>query len=365
VGGFVFLGRNLAANMAKSGITPGFGFLWQPANFAIGESLISFQPQDSYGRAILVGLLNTLLVSFLGCIFATVLGIVLGVARLSTNPVIAALVRGYVELFRNTPLLLQLFFWSALAKALPAVKQALEPLPGFYLSNRGFNFPGISSEGNLVSVIFLAASITAVAAWFVASRLLRDVPRVRLRVHAGVIAAFVLSLLAFGALGEFSLSWPAKHGFNITEGSSWSPEFSVLVFGLVINAAAGIAEIVRGGIEAVASGQWEAGRSLGLTRTQIFRLIVLPQALRIVIPVLISSYLSLTKNSSLAVAIGYPDVVNILNTTANQAGHALEAIIIMMGIYLMVSLIVSLVLNLYNRNLAIVSRSMSWGEKWS
>ena len=356
ISGIVFLGQNLAANMARSGITPGFGFLSHPANFDIGESLIGFTPQDSYGRAILAGLLNTLLVSILGCMFATALGVALGVARLSSNLLIAGLVRSYVELFRNTPLLLQLFFWSALAKALPAVRQALEPLPGFLLTNRGFYFPSIRFAGVASGPFFIGILFMGAAGWWAVSKLLRNQPRLRSRAHAALSIGMVIVLIVLSLAGYLLVDWPLPKGFNIVGGLSWSPEFSVLLFGLVINAAAGIAEIVRGGMEAVPAGQWEAARSLGLGPAQMFRLVVLPQALRIVIPVLISSYLSLTKNSSLAVAIGYPDMVNILNTTANQAGHALEAILIMMGIYLLISFTVSAILNLYNRKLALVTR---------
>lgn len=355
-GMLAFLCNNLFINMEGSGLSPGFAFLWQPANFAIGESLISYEAQDSFGRAIGVGILNTLLVSGLGCVLATVVGVALGIIRLSSNPVASGLVRGYVEIVRNTPLLLQLFFWSALAKTLPAVRQAPEPVPGVILSNRGIYFPDVSTTSHQWGIYTIGVVIAAVLGWLLASRLLGEKPRSRLQVHVAVVLAAVGLFTIPIILGGFDVTLPARKGFNIAGGLSLSPEFAILLIGLVVNASAGIAEIVRSGIQAVDAGQWEAGHSLGLKRGQTIRLIVLPQAMRIAVPLLISSYLSLTKNSSLAVAIGYPDLVSIVNTAANQAGHALEAIVIMMVVYLAISLAVSWALNAFHRRFALVGR---------
>lgn len=348
-----WLGHNMRTNMAAAGLTPGFAFLGHAANFGIGESLIPYSPADTFARAILVGLFNTLSVSVAGCILATVLGVALGIARLSSNPLLAGTVRGYIELIRNTPLLLQLFVWNGFLHALPAARQALIPLPGVLLSNRGIFLPALRFSSPVVLAVVLAGAALAIA---LAVALLRLPPaRVRARTAAraglaGLVVAGALALILLPGIAFIDL--PALKGFNVRGGLSLTPEFTALLIGLVINASAGIAEIVRAGIQSVPRGQWEAGRAMGLSGGRIMRLIVLPQAVRVIIPVMTSSYLSLTKNSSLAVAIGYPDVVSILNTTANQTGQALEAILIMMGIYLSISLSVSWVMNRYNARLA-------------
>lgn len=334
--------ETLVGNMAQAQIVAGFGFLSQPANFEIGESLIPYTAQSSFGRAILVGFLNTLTVSAAGCLLATVLGVTLGIARISGNKLMAAAVAVYVEVIRNTPLLLQLFFWSAVVKALPIVKKALEPAPGVLLSNRGLYFPALS----LAHPAFAIFALTCIAALFWgARRLFEDRPLLRQRAAIMLLVVFLFALTLVLVTGGVNIEFPQRAGFNIKGGLSQTPEFAALLLGLAINAAAGISEIVRSGIESVSKGQWEAATALGLRQSQIMRLVVLPQALRVILPLMTSSYLSLTKNSSLAVAIGYPDVVSILNTTANQTGQALEAILIMLGIYLGLSLAVSVVMN--------------------
>ena len=341
VGAFAFLANSLTTNMARVGLHPGFAFLWRPANFGIGESLILYTSQSTYGRAILVGVLNTLLVSACGCILATVLGVSLGIARLSDNRLLAGSVRAYVELVRNTPLLLQLFFWNATFQALPATRQALSPLPGVLLSNRGLFLPTIhlaSGWPQAAAILVVAAAVTAI---LVRRRIGPDQRALRrLIAFAPVILALAAIAAAAGAQ-QISVEVPEHKGFNIVGGYSLTPEFSALLVGLAINAAAGIAEIVRGGIEAVPRGQWDAARALGLPSHRTMRLVILPQVLRIIIPVMTSSYLSLIKNSSLAVAIGYPDLVNIINTEANQSGQALETIFIMGAVYLLISFVVS------------------------
>jgi general L-amino acid transport system permease protein len=350
------LSLNLAANMARVGLTPGFRFLALPANFEIGETLIDYSPQSSFGRAILVGLLNTLLVSALGCLLATIIGVVLGIGRLSSNPLLSGSVHVYVEVVRNTPLLLQLFVWSATFQALPAARQALEPVPGVLLSNRGIFVPALRLEADFgwrsISLV-LAASVVL---WLVLAKSLADRPQLRRKAGflvAGLVAAVLVALAA--AAGPV-IDAPSHKGFNIAGGLSLTTEFAALLVGLVVNAAAGISEIVRSGVLSVRHGQWEAGRAVGLREGQILRLVVLPQALRVMIPLLTSSYLSLAKNSSLAVAIGYPDLVSIANTTANQTGQALEAILIMLGVYLSISLAISAGMNLYNRRHALRRR---------
>lgn len=347
----VQLGINTLENMERFGITPGFGFLGRAASFEIGESPITFTPQDSYALALLVGLLNTVKVAVIGCVVATFIGVALGVARLSGNPLLSVLVQGYVELVRSTPLLLQLFFWSATFQALPAPRQALNPLPGVFLCNRGILLPAFADSG---------AGWQAVAA--VALALLLGLTGTALRrrlLPVGHPAGWLFLLPAIaipaallaGGGASFAVEFPELTGFNFSGGATVSPEFSALLVGLVVNAAAMISEIVRSGIQSVPVGQWEAARALGLSRGRIMRLVVLPQALRVIVPLMTSSYLNLTKNSSLAVAIGFPDLVSVINTSANQTGQVLETMAIMMGAYLTVNLAVSAAMNLYNRRL--------------
>ena len=347
---FVWLGRNLLANMARLGLTPGFEFLEHAANYEIGEGFISYAAGDSYARAALVGLLNTIAVSALGCLVATVLGVALGIARLSANPLISRLVQAYVELLRNTPLLLQLFAWNTVIHLLPGPRQALSPLPGILLSSRGLFLPAIDTGGH-GAILATAIAATLAATWLVLKRrrhLAGPAPR-RAVALAYTVALLLPVAVAAGFGVAFTPDIPTLKGFNIRGGVSMTPEFAALMLGLAVNASASIAETVRGGILAIPGGQWEAARSLGLRPFAVMRLVVLPQALRIIVPVMTSSYLSLTKNSSLAVAIGFPDLVSILNTTANVTGQALEVIVLMLGAYLTLSLATSAVMNTYNR----------------
>lgn len=348
---FLWLGRNLLANMARLGLTPGFAFMEHTANYEIGESFIAYAAGDSYARAALVGLLNTIAVSALGCLVATGLGVSLGIARLSPNPLISRLVQAYVELLRNTPLLLQLFAWNTVIHLLPVPKQALSPLPGILLSNRGLFLPAIDAGGRGLPVL-AAILASLVATWAILRRRRRLAgPSPRRVVILAYAAALVVPLAIAAGFGvAFAPDLPALKGFNIRGGVSMTPEFAALMLGLAVNASASIAETVRAGILAIPNGQWEAARSLGLRPLAVMRLVILPQALRIIIPVMTSSYLSLTKNSSLAVAIGFPDLVSILNTTANVTGQALEVIALMLGAYLTLSLITSVVMNAYNRS---------------
>ncbi|MBP2230130.1 general L-amino acid transport system permease protein [Azospirillum agricola] len=352
----VWLGSNTVASMERFGITPGFDFLHRPAGFEIGESVVAYAPQDSYGRALLVGLLNTVKVAAVGCVLATLLGVALGVARLSGNPLLSVLAQGYVELIRSTPLLLQLFFWSATFQALPGPRQALNPLPGIFLCNRGILLPAFAGEGTGGWVLAALALAGLLAVAGTALRRRADpgggtlsavaVAAVALGVPAGLLAG----VLANSGL-PLAVEFPELAGFNFAGGATVSPEFSAMLVGLVVNATAMISEIVRGGIQAVPSGQWEAARALGLTRGRIMRLVVLPQALRVIVPLMTSSHLNLIKNSSLAVAIGFPDLVSVINTSANQTGQVLETMAIMMGAYLTVNLAVSAAMNLYNQQL--------------
>ena len=287
-----------AINLRARGIASGFDFLSRPAGFEIARGLFSFSSRESYARALLVGLLNTVRVSFLGIAIASVLGLSIGIARLSGIWIVSTVSRAYVELVRNTPLLLQLLFWYTLSQGLPAPSDALNPLPGVYLCFRG---------------LFLPAPI-----W-------QD---------------------GFPWIG---VEAPTLAGFGFQGGISISPEFAALLVGLSTYTAAFIGETVRGGILAVGRGQIEAAAALGLSRPHALRFVVLPQALRVIIPPSTSQYLNLFKNSSLSVAIGYPDLMSITNTTLNQTGQAIEAIALAMAVYLTVSLAVSAAMNLYNR----------------
>ncbi|MDM9622997.1 amino acid ABC transporter permease [Rhizobium sp. AC44/96] len=349
IAGIFYLGSNVVETMQRLGLKPGFAFLGQRANFEIGESLISYSSSDTYGRALVVGLLNTINVAFFGCLIATAFGVVLGIARLSGNLVLSSLVRAYVEVFRNTPLLLQLFLWSAIFHSLPSPRRAIEVSQSIFLTNRGVFIPRFIIEGPSPFVwLPLALAATGITI-FSMRRLLVGHRFYATRIVMISVAVFVAVCWAAGV--SVSSELPARGGFNISGGLSLTPEFAGLLTGLVFNAAATIAEIVRSGIQSVGSGQWEAARALGLRPGHIMRLIVLPQALRVITPLMTSSYLDLTKNSSLAVAIGFPDLVSVANTTANTTGQVLEAIAIIAIAYLALNLGVSLLMNIYNRRI--------------
>jgi general L-amino acid transport system permease protein len=351
---FWFFQSNALAAMARLGLTPGFGFLSHSANFEIGESLIAYAAGDTYGRAIIAGLLNTVHVAVLGCLLATALGTVLGIARLSGNALLSRLVQTYVDVLRGTPLLLQLFLWSTVLQSLPGPKQAPSLFNAAFLSNRGVFIPSIGFEGISTVFWFPAFVLLIAAAVFVSRKVFRGTAfyiSKTLAVTACVIivTAVLLHLTGFPLVADI----PQRGGFNIRGGASLSPEFAALLIGLVFNASAIISEIVRSGIQSVKSGQWEAARALGLKPGQIMRLVVLPQALRVITPLMTSSYLDLTKNSSLAVAIGFPDIVSVANTTANTTGQVLEAIAIIVVVYLSLNLTVSALMNVYNRKVAL------------
>lgn len=354
-----YLVSNTLHNLAVRNISTGFGFLDREAGFAIGESSIAYTPSDTYGRAILVGLINTLKVSIIGIVAATLIGTVLGIARLSRNWLISRLAGLYVEVMRNVPLLLQLFFWYALiTEALPGPRQALNPVSGVFLSNRGLKLPTLQGDGLNWLLLGLGAAIVAVvllAHW--ARRRQEQTGRIFPVARASAVLLLVLpaaALLLSGA--PIALDVPELRGFNFAGGLTLSPEFAALLAGLIIYTSAFVAEVVRSGIQAVGKGQWEAAQALGLTRSRMMRLVILPQALRVIVPPMTSQYLNLTKNSSLAVAIGYPDIVSVVNTTLNQTGQAIEGILIIMAAYLTVSLSISIFMNWYNNRIALVER---------
>jgi general L-amino acid transport system permease protein len=364
LGGVALLGwylvTNVLENLARQNIATGFSFLDREASFAIGESLIAYSPADSYSQALLVGFLNTIKVAALGIVLATILGTIIGIARLSSNFLVAKLASVFVEVIRNIPVLLQLFFWYAvIGESLPSPRQALNPVPGVFLSNRGMKFPALADDPIWIWV-GLSILVAVVAVWFLArwARKRQEATGQQFPIvlaSIGVLIAVpVLTWLAGGA--PTALDVPVLQGFNFRGGTNISPEFAALLLGLTVYTSSFIAEIVRSGIRAVNWGQTEAASALGLHRGTILRLVVLPQALRIIVPPTTSQYLNLTKNSSLAVAIGYPDLVSVANTTLNQTGQAIEAVAIMMTVYLTISLGISLFMNWYNKHIALVER---------
>lgn len=334
-----WLARNTAASLAQRGLTLGFGFLRHPANFEIGDTWwIPFSPADSVGRAIVVGLLNTALVSALGCVLATALGFIAGILRLSPNPALRGLVRAGVEIVRNTPLLLLLLFLAASLHALPAPRHALVPVHGVFLSDRGLVLPAIA-VGWWTTLL-----IVATAAAYAGRR--------RLGTHGwGVAAVLGAAAVVSVIVRPPNVQVARLSGFNFAGGVTLSPELAALLAALVLHQAAHISEVVRGAVLAVPRGQRDAAMALGMSRWQSLRLVVMPVALRAMVPLLATNCVSLIKNSSLAVAIGFPDVVSVLNTAGNQTGHSIETMLIMIAVYLSLSLLVAAGLGRYNAHL--------------
>jgi general L-amino acid transport system permease protein len=354
---------NVRANMQARGIATGFGFLDNVAGFDINQSLIPYSAASTYGRAFLVGLLNTCLVAALGLVLTTILGFTLGIARLSKNWIIAKGAMAYVEALRNVPLLLQLLFWyNVVLKSLPTPRQSIALPFGVYLNNRGLFVPE-PVFGAGAQWVGAAIIVSIAAAIFTRFALRRAGKKRQLTIAAPVraIAAIVvlaLPVAAFFLAGRpIGLSFPELRGFNFSGGARLLPEFIALLLGLSLYTAAFIAEIVRAGIEAVPPGQREAAAALGLSRPQANKLVIVPQAMRLIAPLLTSQYLNLVKNSSLAVFIGYPDLVQVFaGTVLNQTGAAVQVIFITMAVYLAISLLTSLAMNLYNRRIVLVER---------
>ncbi len=353
---------NAITNLERAHIASGFGFWHNTAGFDISQTLIAYSAQAStYGRAFWVGLLNTLLVAGLGIIIATILGFVIGIARLSKNWLVSKVATGYVETIRNIPLLLQLLFWyNAVLKALPEMRDSYKVLGGVYLNNRGLFTPEpIFGPGFHWVVIACAVGIAASIGFYVWARKRQEQTGQQAPVFSVALALVIGLPLVVLALAGFPLSFefPQAGRFNISGGIEVLPEFAALLFGLSIYTAAFIAEVVRAGILAVSRGQTEAAYSLGLRVRPTLRLIVVPQAMRVIIPPLTSQYLNLLKNSSLAVAIGYPDLVQVFTgTVLNQTGQAVEVVAITMAVYLTISLATSLLMNVYNSRIALVER---------
>ncbi len=360
--GLVWLFASNVLNAARQrGLDLGFGFIDDAAGFAIGESPVPFDPSESFGRALVVGLLNTLQVALIGIVLATILGTAIALARLSSNWLVSRIAGVYIDIIRNVPLLVQLFFWYfGIFQQLPPVRQSLT-LPGpVHLSQRGLYMPwpqATTATGPWLATL-LAGIVLAVAAYRLLLR--RQIITGR-AMYPGPIALTLLiglPLIGLFAVGgrPFAISVPVFQRFNFEGGLRLSTEFAALLTGLVIYTAAFTAEVVRAGIQSVPRGQIEAARAVGLTQAQLLRLVVFPQALRVIIPPLISQYLNLTKNSSLAVAIGYPDLFFVGRTIINQAGRAVPVFALVMGVYLALSLITSAIMNIYNRRVLFVER---------
>jgi len=360
-----FLVRNTLNNLEQQGIASGFDFLSKTAGFSIAggfaESWLHYREDDSYGKSFLVGLLNTIVVSAFGIVLATIVGFIVGVARLSTNWLISMIAMAYIEVIRNVPLLLQIFFWYfAMLRPLPSPRGSVEIFDSFFLNNRGLYYPQpVPGPGFWLVPGMLALAIVGVVVLRRWARRRQEATGEQFPVFLTSLGLIVSLPLLAAVVTGFPLTWdyPELVGFNFKGGSSFSPEFIALLAALSIYTASFIAEIVRAGILSVSHGQTEAAFALGLSRDHTLRLVIIPQALRVIIPPLTSQYLNLTKNSSLAAAIAYPDLVLVFAGTAlMQTGQAVEIIAITMACYLTLSLLISAFMNWYNRRIALVER---------
>ena len=352
--GIYYIVTNTARNMLERGLASGFHFLGVESQFDIGMTLIEYSPTSTYFDSFIVGLLNTLLVAGIGILFATIIGFTVGIMRLSSNWLIAKIAEAYVEILRNIPLLLQIFFWYfAVLRALPKPKQSLEIYDSFFLNNRGLFIPDtVFGEGSSIIFYLLWLTIIISIGIFIWAKRRQNRTGERFPAFyvstALILGTFFISLAATGF--PVSFEYPELKGFNFKGGVKLIPELVALTFALAMYTASFIAEVVRGGIMAVSKGQTEAAKSVGLKQNLILRLIIIPQALRVIVPPLTNQYLNLTKNSSLAAAIAYPDLVLVFAGTAlMQTGQAIEIIGMVMGVYLFLSLFTSLIMNLFNR----------------
>ncbi|MCY4643064.1 MAG: ABC transporter permease subunit [Bacteriovoracales bacterium] len=358
LGGILF--SNAKTALENQNVASGFGFLKQEAAFEISDAPISYSAESSFGRALVVGLINTLVVALLGNILAVFWGTFLGIAQLSSNWLLAKLAKTYVTVFRNLPLVLLLFFWYVLVTEIfPSVREAIELLPHTYLSQRGLAVPvpkGHPSHPYILAVFFLGLAFSWLSYRWLKRRQEKTGKSFSLLTLFGgcMVLPPLLTWCLAGA--PLELDVPALEGFGFEGGFIFTPEFGALLLGLVLYTGAFIAEIVRSGIQSVNKGQWEAATSLGMGSGKTLRLVILPQALRVIIPPLTGQILNLTKNSSLAVAIGYSDFVNVANTTMNQTGQAIECIALIMAVYLFFSLLTSLFMNWYNHATRLVTR---------
>jgi general L-amino acid transport system permease protein len=355
-----YLVSNTLINLKKQNIATGFSFFHKESSFEVGESLIPYSAADTYARALLVGALNTIKVAFVGVIITIILGTFIGVARLSSNWLLSKLAAIYIEVMQDIPILLQLFFWYAIFyETLPSPQEALSPGAGIYMSNRGVAFT--IPEGHPAHKYMLLAFVAACMIVYLIRRWARKrqertgqfFPTFRVGIAIVLVLPFI-TWLGFGAPTQMDV--PKLVGFNFEGGLTVSPEFIALLMGLVLYTAAFVAEVVRAGIQSVSKGQREAAMAIGLRPALVLNLVILPQALRVIVPPLTSQMLNLTKNSSLAVAIGYPDFVSVANTTINQTGQSIEGVALIMAVYLFFSLSTSAFMNWYNKRVALVER---------
>ncbi|SDF60461.1 amino acid ABC transporter membrane protein 1, PAAT family [Celeribacter baekdonensis] len=355
----LFLYQNVVENLRAQNIATGFGFLEQTSQFDIGEKMITYSARDSYGRAFVVGLLNTLSVSAAGIFLATLIGFTVGISRISSNWLLSKVATGYVEIVRNIPVILQVIFWSVLLRNLPNARNAVEMYGVGFLTNRGLTFavPATHPIHSTMGIALVAGIVLAIlgSIWARRHRESTGTYVNMLWPSIGLIIGLPVLVWLFGG-APTAISYPVQKGFNFQGGVTISPEFTALLIGIALYASGFIAEIVRAGLQATPKGQIEAARSMGFRPWFVTRYVVLPQALRVIVPPLTSQYVSLIKNSSIAVVVGYPDLVNIGNTVMNQTGQAVEAIAVMMLVYLTISLITSTFMNFYNRLVAIKER---------
>ncbi|DAB33132.1 MAG TPA: amino acid ABC transporter permease [Sulfurospirillum sp. UBA11407] len=356
-----YIGANTVANIEQRGIKTGFEFLEGTAGFGIDESPIAYSESDTHGRVFLVGLSNTLIIGVVGIVLSTILGLVIGVLRLSNNWLVRKLAAAYIDIFRNIPILLQILFWyNVVLKSLPSPRQSLEFIGGVFINNRGLYIP--QPELNVTTISVLLSFLLVFVIIFFVNRWAKKRQEATGQDFPVLLVALglfiILPILAYVFSGaNFNFDYPALKGFNFSGGKSISPEFLALTFALTIYTATFIAEAVRSGIEAVSKGQKEAAASLALSNYQALKLVILPQAIRIAIPPTINQYLNLVKNSSLATAIGYPEIVTVFaGTSLNQVGQAIEIIAITMLVYLTISLVVSAILNWFNHKMKIKER---------
>jgi general L-amino acid transport system permease protein len=355
-----YLFSNITHNLERQAIATGFGFLQKEASFEIGESLIPYSAADRYARALLVGVLNTLLVSFIGIILTVLLGTFVGISRLSKNWLVSRLSAIYIEVLQDIPVLLQLFFWYAFFyEILPSPREAIQPFTGVFLCNRGLSFlvPVFQTAHVYMAVSFAIACLLAffLKRWAGHRQEATGQPFPVFRVSIGFLVGLpLITWWICGAPTEMNI--PSLQGFNFKGGVTISPEFTALLLGLVLYTSAFVAEVVRAGIQSVSHGQTEAAMALGLKPGHVLNLVILPQALRVIVPPLTSQMLNLMKNSSLAVGIGYPDFVSVAGTTINQTGQAIEGVAMIMVVYLFFSLVTSAFMNWYNKRIALVER---------
>ena len=359
--GIYYIVQNTAQNMVARGLASGFNFLGVESQFDIQMTLIEYSPTSTYFDAFIVGLLNTLLVAGIGILFATIIGFAFGIMRLSSNWLVAKIAESYIEIIRNIPLLLQIFFWYfAVLRALPKPKQSIEFMDSIFLNNRGLFVPdpNVGEGSSILFYLFWLSVIISIGIFVWAKKRQNKTGKTFPAFFTSmvlIVGTFTLTLTALGF--PISFEYPELKGFNFKGGMKLIPELVALTFALAMYTAAFIAEVVRAGIQSVSKGQTEAARSVGLKEGLVLRLIIIPQALRVIVPPLTNQYLNLTKNSSLAAAIAYPDLVLVFAGTAlMQTGQAIEIIGMVMGVYLFLSLFTSVVMNLFNRYMKVGER---------